>query len=320
MRVPPRAEIGREAWDAFCLAHPGAWFLWTSAYLDYQAARGTRELSFGIMDSDRLVAICPLFLEERDGVRSFTMEGHPLPMPLQLYRGSRSQASEMFERAMVAGENIKARCEAFALEHCVGRIATRVNSFSPSCVNDHDPHWSDISWHTQMIDLIRSEAALHAGIRKSYTSLINHVTRTHEIVVDDKGDLLRAFRRLHFGQAGRETRPERTWEIQREWCEAGNGLIVAAMRWNVAVACTYWILYKGCAYYASSASINRSIVHALVWRAILELKARGVQRLEMGWLDYPGDPPGLGLFKSGFGGEAVPVIAVERRFEIGNKF
>ena len=305
MKILTRQEIGRAPWDAFCLAHPGAWFLWTSAYLDYQAARGMRELSFGVVDGERLVAICPLFLEERDGVRSFTMEGNP---GLAFILGGGD------DEIMVANHMLH-----LETSHAVSYIAYRFSPFD-NAVPDFGSRpsaWRDISWHTQIIDLTQSEAALHAGIRKSYTSLINKASRTHDLVVDDKGVLLKAFKRLHFGQHGRQTRPDRTWEIQQEWCEAGNGLIVAAMRWNVAVACTYWILYKRCAYYASSASINPNTTHALIWKAMLDLKARGIEKLEMGWVDYDKSEKGQGIakFKQGFGGEAVPVIAVERRWK-----
>jgi hypothetical protein len=312
MKILTRQQIGPVAWDTFCLAHPGAWFLWTSAYLDYQAARGTKELSFGIMDGDKLVAICPLFLEERGGVRSFTMEGHPGLWPLfAMWGDSREEMQQHLEAHALALVQV----QDLSTQEDVRRAAFRLSPFD-TCQIAGVTGWSDISWHTQIIDLAQSDVVLHAGIRKSYTSLINHVTRTHELVVDDKGDLLKAFQRLHFGQAGRQTRPDRTWEIQGEWCKSGNGLIVAAMRWNVAVACTYWICYKGCAYYASSASINPNVTHALIWKAMLELKARGIETLEMGWIDYDKTEKGQGIarFKQGFGGKAVPVIAVERRF------
>ena len=303
MKILSRQEIGPDTWDAFCLAHPGAWFLWTSAYLDYQAARGARELSFGIMDDDRLVAICPLFLEDLDGMRSFTMEGHPGPMPLH--------SDDGLALAHMAGEVERLQEDVYHVKRAAF-MATPADDWTW-----YFSGWSDVSWHTQILDLTQPEAALHAGIRKSYKGLISQATRAHEFVVDDKGDLLKAFKRLHFGQAGRQTRPDRTWEIQREWCEAGNGLIVAAMRWNVAVACTYWICYKGCAYYASSVSINPNVTHALIWKAMLELKARGIETLEMGWIDYDKTEKGQGIarFKQGFGGKAVPVIAVERRFD-----
>ncbi len=316
MRVATRSEIGSTLWDEFCSLHDGAWFLWTSAYLDYQAARGTRELSFGIVDGDRLVAICPLFLEEREGVRSFTIEGNPGPGLLHLLTEPESTLADV--ALSVCHDTADSHFYALVETHHPVRFAARFSPFHSALRVMGCKGARDISWHTQILDLTQPEAALHAGIRKSYTSLINKVNRTHEIVVDDKGELLKAFKRLHFGQAGRQTRPDRTWEIQREWCEAGNGLIVAAMRWNVAVACTYWILYKGCAYFASSASINRNVVHALVWRAMLELKARGVGKLELGWCERPGDSEKekkIAFFKEGFGGEAVPVIAVERRFD-----
>ena len=78
-----RGQIGQERWDAFCYGHPGAWFWWTSSWLEYQIARGEKQdLSFGIVHDDIIVALCPLLVEERDGFRTFTMEGHPGPWPL----------------------------------------------------------------------------------------------------------------------------------------------------------------------------------------------------------------------------------------------
>lgn len=306
MRIVPRAEIGVKAWNAFCDSHPGAWWWWRNEWISYQLARGARDLSFGILDADRLVAICPLLLEERDGVRSFTMEGHPGPGPVV-----HSPGHDWAEIVAVA----KDRVNALAAEYKASRVAYRWSPYS----NDMPTVRGlarDISWHTQLLDLTSSEADLHASIRKSYTSLINHAARTHEIVVDPAGDLIPEFRKLHIAKCGRETRPVETWWMQRDWCTQGNGLIVAAFLGGAMVAATYWILYKDAGYFASSSSLHRSINHALIWRAMLECKKRGIQLLELGWQGYATDEKGkqIEFYKRGFGGYQVPVVAVERQW------
>lgn len=328
MKILSREEIDPETWNVFCDSHPGAWWWWRSEYLDYQIARGSKDLSFGILDADRLVAICPLMLEEKtvcemhpDGEgashwqeRSFTMEGYPGPWPK--HENTRT------------GRFVLQQVESLAREHRVSHLAWRQSPFEATRVSagiveiidekmSSVPCLTGISWHTQVLDLTQSEADLHAGLRKSYQALINAANRSHEIVADSTGMLMEPFRLLHREKSGRETRPKATWDMQVEWCRQGNGLVVAAKLGGVWDAFSYWVIYKNCAYYGSSTAVSRNIMHACVWRAMLELKARGVESLEMGWIDYDMSEKGLGIsaFKRGFGGEAVPVIAVERRFD-----
>ena len=303
--VLTRAEIGEARWNAFVDAHPGGWWFHRWEWLAYQVARKqSEELSFGIVEGDSLVAICPLFLEERAGVRSFTMEGHPGPVAL----GSERWQAEVWR---------------LTLERTIDRVAFRGHIRSAQVepvVLDQYPEpplfvWDNISWQTQVLDLTQSESALHVGLRHSYRSLINKASRECEIVVDREGELIPSFRLLHIQDAGRETRPRETWEMQAAWCRSNNGLVIAAFRGVRMVGATFWIVYKRQGYFASSASTEPNITHALVWRAMLELKAMGVRALELGWVDYPKDPPGLGKFKSGFGGEPRMIVAVEKRWD-----
>jgi hypothetical protein len=205
--------------------------------------------------------------------------------------------------------------ESLARDHFLTKVTHRWSPFSP-LKTVGGAGWSDVSWRTQIIDLEQSEAGLHAGLRKSYAALVNKALRTYHVEADDLGASLASFQRLHAERSGRETRPLETWLMQEEWCRRGNGLVVAA--WDSAdmVAASYWIVHKGAAYYASASSRARDgAAHACVWTAMLALKARGVRRLELGWIDYPPSEVGTrGLFKTGFGGRAVIVPAVERKF------
>lgn len=300
MDIFPRASIPTAQWDAFCDAHTGAWWWWRSEWLNYQVARGGKEdLSFGIMRDGIIEGICPLFFEQG----AFTVEGHPGPRPILLWRC----------------ESIQGELERILAKYKPRRAAFRCSPFDtfspPSYRPVPDEGFTDISWHAQFIDLTQSREAIWRGLRKSYHSLIHRAEETHDILIDDQGELIRQFWELHVTCAGRETRPYRTWEMQAEWCKQGNGLIVAASLGGVVTAATYWLIYKRCAYYASSAAIHKDVTKALIWRAVLELKAGGVETLELGWIDYPGDPAGIGHFKQGFGGYTAPVVAVERRWE-----
>ena len=190
--VLTRSEIGEARWNAFVDAHPGGWWFHRWEWLAYQVARKqSEELSFGIMEQESLVAICPLFLEERDGVRSFTMEGHPGPWPLQNGGNIAWTASAALDIVM-----------RLARKYQVGRAALRLHAFQPmqiigerECYSMCDQElWPESSWHTQVLDLTQSEAELYSGLRHSYRSLINKASRESEIIVDREGELIPAFR------------------------------------------------------------------------------------------------------------------------------
>lgn len=308
MKTVSRKEVGSERWNTFCDSHKGAWWWWRGEWLDYQVARGTLDLSFGVDDAGRLIAICPLLLEERDGVRSFMMEGHPGPAFLSLQTLGGFTGYEI-------GREIALVEYGLILKHNVKKIMYRHSPFreEQNQIIHTETDWRDIPWHTQLLDLTPPIADLWRGVRSSYHSLIHHVEKTHEIVVDHGGKLLDAFRQIHAHEAGRETRPKATWDMMADWCKTGNGLHVCAVLGGVVVACAYFEIYKGAAYFGHAASLHKNVNHALVWRAVKELKARGVTALEMGWLDYPGEES-RSVFKTGFGGCAVPIVAVERRW------
>lgn len=296
MRIIPRQEFGNPDWDNLCSISPAAWFFHTSWWLDYQVARGATDLSCVLYD-DVPVQVVPILVTDHEAL----VEGHPGPGP--------------FGMPGINKEAAKGALSKFIQTHGITRMAFRSHPFSP-CAEPQLAGWETSSWETQVVSLTQPVEALHAGLRKSYTALINHVNGSHEITVDWQGDLIEPFRQLHAADAGRETRPRGTWEMQRQWCQDGYGLIVGASLGGVLVAATYWIIYGRCAYYASSASLHKNVTHALVWRAMLELKKAGVEQLELGWTTYDKSEKGKGIaqFKRGFGGEAKIIYAVERRF------
>lgn len=274
--------IREEVWDEFCDNHPPAWFWHTTKWRDYQIARGALDRSQYRIAEGKLIGIAPIF--ETDG--AWLMEGHPNPWPLDMNADIPKGTRAAFRTNPM----------------------TQPDLMVPSASFDG---WRTWTWRSQVINLHPATLDLWAGVRKSYHALINHVEKTHEIIVDERGKLLDAFRQIHAYEAGRETRPRETWEMMADWCKTGNGLHICAILGGVVVACVYFEVYKGCAYYGHAASYHNNLTHALIWRGMQELKMRGVTQLEMGWLDYPGEE-GRAVFKTGFGGEARTIYAVER--------
>jgi hypothetical protein len=205
------------------------------------------------------------------------------------------------------------------------------------------------TWQTRVVDLSQDEAALWRGVRKSYHSLVNRLTRQfRERTYDDRladvprgcerqvtegegaGYIVRTCELLHKADSGRQTRSDETWQLMGEWAETGHGLFVDAMDWSeppddalVAasplvvdgqpldmgtpmpiVGFVYFVRNQDWAYYFSAASIRRDVNIALVWWAMLALKARGVRWCELGWQGEAQDDKGRGIefFRRGFGG------------------
>jgi hypothetical protein len=296
VQIVTRKELGTQEWNELCDCTPNAWFFHRAEWIDYQIARGAADASFVMGDPVNIV--CPLVIAERHAA----FEGHPGPAAFAI-------------SCVVSKQEFRDVLDSIARDELLRYIGFRSHPFSRTEKLDAlAPGWTKREWLTNVVDLTQPVETLHAGLRKSYTSLINHVNGSHEITVDWQGDLIESFRQLHAADAGRETRPQATWEMQRQWCRDGHGLIVGASLGGVLVAATYWIIYKRCAYYASSASLHKNVTHSLIWRTMLELKKAGVEQLEMGWLDYDKSEKGQGIakFKQGFGGEARTIYAVER--------
>lgn len=177
---------------------------------------------------------------------------------------------------------------------------------------------ADATFNTQIVDLTQSEADLWRDLRKSYKSLIHKAEKTFTLEVDDTGEgVLVTDRQLHRIVAGVETRSLHTWALMQNWCAIGHGLSVRARRGEhqEAIAFAFFIIGDSdWSYYASAASLAPNVNHALIWHAMIALKAKGVSQLELGWQGQADTEKGKGIehFRAGFGGVSIPVRDVAR--------
>lgn len=287
-------------WDAFCAAHAASTFWHHSRWLAYCEAYRTsnQNLSFAVMDEDHIVGVCPLMLEGGE------FRGGGAPLGAMLTNGTVGACVPLYqELARLASTHGQTRY--------LGRTRP-----------DPDELVTDVSWQTSVIDLMPREHQLWEKLRRSYKSLIHRAEDTYRIeeVPGLVGDMCcrHILRMVHAEAAGRVTRHVDTWRLMGEWMRDGYGLAVVA--YTDAGQCAgfvYCTIYKGFAYYASGATLEKNMSHALLWHAILACKRRGVSYFEVGWLAREGDSPkdrAVAHFKEGFGGEPWTVPAVERRW------
>ncbi len=160
---------------------------------------------------------------------------------------------------------------------------------------------------SQVIDL-----RMHkwSDIRKSYRGLINQADKRSSVFACSNIDIYKSVHRSAFGIV----RSNETFDIQGEWMMAGNAItVLSRLDHGGLVAAALWIIYNGCAYYASGPSLEKDVQHALIWHSLLILKDFGVNLVELGQIDGKTEKEkAIGFFKKGWGGASVPFTIVRR--------
>lgn len=170
--------------------------------------------------------------------------------------------------------------------------------------------------YEQIIDLTRSEDALHADIRRRYKSHINWGQRNLAIDVQGHTNLAPAaieeFHNLHVEVSGRETRSPETWLLQETQIRQGQGFLVTGRIDGKLVTGALFTCTSRYCYYGVGASIremfDKPLSHAIMWRGICEAKRLGCQFFDIGELvdlypsGYSDKEKSIADFKRGFGG------------------
>ncbi|WP_445371140.1 FemAB family protein [Methylomonas sp. HW2-6] len=170
------------------------------------------------------------------------------------------------------------------------------------------------------IDLHRSVAEIKSGFRKSYRPLVSLGAKLWQIAVLDGRDdrVWDEFKNLHREVAGRVTRSDDSWRLQHAAVASGDAFLVylrdGAQR---MVGGGFFQVTRDEAVYAVAAYdralFDKPLGHAVQYRAIEEMKSRGVRWYKIGARPYPGDQPPpsekelrIAEFKQGFASHIFP--------------
>ena len=175
---------------------------------------------------------------------------------------------------------------------------------------------------TREIDLMYDEIILKRNLRKSYKSLVNWGMRELKPKIIDSSNVewenIIEFMELHYQEAGRRTRTEKSWHLQYEMIKAGEAFAVFGYLNNEIVSAGFFMHSNTHCFYGVSASkrsfFEKPMFHSLMWSAILHAKKIGCSRFEVGeqlYLNHPSEKHstkkefGISEFKAGFGGKTT---------------
>ena len=331
-------SIGEQAWDLFCIENDEAWFRHTATWLEYTCNMrengASRNMSFGVVDHGKLIAIVPLIMEaihRAPALSEFGFAGWNVPFPA-LARGLGEKHRDKI------GKEIFQEIDRLANVHEVSYAAFEVNpliTVPERTVFACNPlpflGFTSTDIATHIIGLDDGEDTLLRRMRKGHKSDITAGLNNNYIVrlFDSASIDVRAFdtyRSLHLHAAGRQTRPDKTWRIMYEWVR--NGFAVLAIlehKKEIPIAAALSIVYKDAAYYGSGCVepdfVNeRGVMHVLLWETMRFLKLKMIRWFETGWQHTPTlsqEVPSqkevnISHFKRGFGGMNVPYYRGEK--------
>ncbi len=170
------------------------------------------------------------------------------------------------------------------------------------------------------IDLSQDINTIKSKFRKSYKSLIKEEKYNLKTLVMKKSELevWSEFKKMHFVSAGRMTRSDDSWEIHLEDIINDCGLLIYVRdSLGVFLGGGFFNYTRDEAIYAVAAydrnSFHLPIGHLVQFKAIKELKKKGIKWYKIGHLPFEGDEltpskkySNIGKFKKGFATDIFP--------------
>ena len=165
------------------------------------------------------------------------------------------------------------------------------------------------------VNLLLDYNVIRQSFRKSYKSLISKFSKKIELNVYDSEninlDIYKEFKNLHFKEAGRMTRSEKTWEIHYKMIKNSSAVLICAELSDELIGAALFIHSPYSAYYGVSASnedLKKTlpITHLIIDKAIQYYKDLGLLNLILGTYEPDSKDEklrGISGFKSAFSNE-----------------
>jgi hypothetical protein len=327
-------------WNQFCQESNTAWFWHTTNWQEYilsyvSEARPQKEnISFMVYKKDEIVAVAPLICEtvktSTGIIKEFSFDGWRVPAPALVNNLAMVKKDEIYEIIFneidrLAEENgvKKARfgIETLSMEFLGGAIAHNyLMGFG----------YLDVSLNTQIIDLGKPEEELWKELRRNHRRNILKGGQFKITFFNGKNiteKIFNEYRKAHIKAAGRQVRPDKTYELMREWIDQDLAFLAAVEIDRKKIGFEYYSVYKNNAYGFSAANDpeygHLPVRHFLEWKAILWMKQQELNFYEIGLqqygkliYDFPSEKQiNISHFKKGFGGFTAPIFMGEKYYD-----
>ncbi len=276
-----------------------------------------KDLSFIIIDNNKPVALCPLFLEQHKGKKQFTYVGGYKVAPL-------IKKNLFYKKRKRIERNCFDKIDELAREYDVSKTMFLIDPLVERCEHNilTEYGYLDTSTSTAIIDLSLETEDLWSNLRKSFKSLINNGKNKFNIFIMDYKNpdfaIHENYRKLHHKTSGRVTRPKETFDLQFDMLKEDKAILIGLQDSNKFIAFSYFLHYKQGVVYASSSDdpdfeTDIPLEHCIIWTAIEYYKRREIKYIEMGMqqfghqiFDNPNQKDlNISFFKRGFGGNTV---------------
>lgn len=337
MDVVSFADIGDAVWQEALDASDDAWFWHTRLYsnflLEINKTRGVRDASFALVDKSRVVAACPLYLDEVAGTPQLGCGDEPVPFPALANTLSPTAREKVLEHYF--GE-LARLAKVHRATHIRMRISPLVRNHIANPLRPFNPlaryGFLDLPVSTQVIDLRLDEESLWTDVRKGHRYDIRRAEKVCETVFWGREtitpEVFSRYQQLHGKDAGRVTRSQQSFDIMFDWIKAGHAALAEATCDGSSVAFALIVLFADGAFYGSGCkdpdALDLNASHMLQWKAILWLKASGYKYYDMGlqyfgpqWAHVPSEKEmNISKYKRGFGGVTIPVHSGEFFYQV----
>lgn len=323
-------------WNQFCLENDDAWFLHTSDFieytLNYKPELKTQNFSFLIYWKNKIGAIVPLTLEiYESGRKEFSFGEGKILCPALKNGFSQREREEVLQF-------IFAEIDRLAKQEKVVRGQFMFSSLSPNFLNKRiytnyllKFGYIDVSLNTQIIDLRKDEEELWKELRRNHRRNILKGEKFKVKIYTSQNinkDIFNAYKKIHHKSAGRQTRPDVTFDLMYHWLTIDWAFLAVVEFKDKEIGFEYYSVYKNYATGFSAANDpdyekNYPIRHLLEWEAMKWMKRQGISFYEIGlqWYGFlPYDFPdqkklNISHFKKGFGGFIVSLISGEKYYD-----
>lgn len=177
---------------------------------------------------------------------------------------------------------------------------------------------------TSRINLSKEISSLKSDIRKSYKSFLNWGHSNLNISVIDSSNVnhedIYTLRDFHVQFAGRQTRSNKTWELQCQMIRNGEAFMIKSQYLDRLASASLFLCNKTISYYGVSVSdrelFDYPISHAPMWRAVEYAKGIGCDYFELGGHIFTSSENtdkkilNISKYKRGFGGGVFPYAII----------
>ena len=324
-KVRAEFRVGQRAqWDATLEKLTYIPVAYTNASIDYQLAyqqgHGGEwwDISMIVYWDSKPSALWPLSFSVKEGKGNLSSHGLPV-IPPQV-----APACPVTSRKRIAKSCLDV-AEAIAKAAGLG-VWSSAESFSES-IGLSDWHAEAMARdaecavrHDLFLDLRPDMAEIKRNLRSSYKSLITAGMRIWSVGVLDSVDrsIWNEFRQLHLRVSGRKTRSDKTWALQLEDIGNRNAFLVYLSNSNdEMVGGGLFNFTRDEGVYAvgvyDRSLFDKPLGHVVQYRAIEELKNRGVRWYQIGARPFHSETPAptdkevsIGEFKQGFASHVFP--------------